>query len=221
MNVGNLTFGEKRELLELLGRSYDPNSKKWSGGRENLNGFDWNNLSNQEKRPFIKGLGKDNLRQMMPNALQDVGNRFVDAVDVLDGITEGPARQMQGGVKAVSRSMPNWLGGGKGSALTRFAGSRGVMNSLRAVPLLGGAAGVLGAVDVLAGDDSIGNKAMDTTAMGIGGVLGSVGGPMGVAAGAGLGKMTSDGLQWLFGDKKTAEQKQMAEALLALKGGTI
>ena len=43
----------------------------------------------------------------------------------------------------------------------------------------------------------------------------------GIAAGAGGGKMVSDGLQWLFGDKKTAEQRKMEEALAALQGGRV
>ena len=33
--------------------------------------------------------------------------------------------------------------------------------------------------------------------------------------------MTSDGLQWLFGDKKTAEERKLEEALAMLKGGRI
>ena len=57
--------------------------------------------------------------------------------------------------------------------------------------------------------------------MTIGGMLGSVGGPLGAAAGAGIGKSASDGLQWLFGDKKSAEQRRMEEALALLKSGVI
>jgi hypothetical protein len=37
----------------------------------------------------------------------------------------------------------------------------------------------------------------------------------------GAGKAVSDGAQWLFGDKKTAEQRRMEEALIALRGGQI
>ena len=88
----------------------------------------------------------------------------------------------------------------------------------RALPVLGAVSGVMGAADVIAGPDSFANKAMDTAAMTIGGILGAPGGPMGIAAGAGGGKMVSDSLQWLFGDKKTAEQRKMEEALAALGG---
>ena len=56
--------------------------------------------------------------------------------------------------------------------------------------------------------------------MGIGGTLGAVGGPLGAMAGASTGKMVSDATQWLFGDKKTPEQRKIDEAL-ALLGGRI
>ena len=77
----------------------------------------------------------------------------------------------------------------------------------------------LGAADVVAGNDSAANKIMDTAAMGIGGFLGAAGGPVGMAAGAGLGKAASDGLQFIFGDKKSAEQRKLEEALALLQGG--
>ena len=60
--------------------------------------------------------------------------------------------------------------------------------------------------------------------MGVGGVIGGVlgmGNPFAVAAGASTGKMVSDGVQWLFGDKMTAEQRKMEEALAALQGRYI
>ena len=74
---------------------------------------------------------------------------------------------------------------------------------------------------LLLGKDSLANKAMDATAMTVGGVIGSVGGPLGAAAGAGIGKSVSDGVQWLFGDKKTPEQRKMELALAELRGGKI
>ena len=58
---------------------------------------------------------------------------------------------------------------------------------------------------------------MDATAMTIGAILGSAGGPLGTAAGAGLGKMASDATQYLFGDKKTPEQRKMELALAQLQ----
>ena len=80
--------------------------------------------------------------------------------------------------------------------------------------------------DIITGDESFGNKAMDTTAMATGGTIGAFMGagvlsPLTASIGAGIGKMGSDGLQWLFGDKKTPEQRKLEEALALLKGGLI
>lgn len=93
----------------------------------------------------------------------------------------------------------------------RFAG--------RALPLLSALSNVTDVADIVTGDESLGNKSMDTAAMGIGGTLGFVlgGGPLGASVGASVGKTTSDGLQWLFGDKKTPEERKLEEALAVLQ----
>ena len=44
---------------------------------------------------------------------------------------------------------------------------------------------------------------------------------LGASIGASTGKMISDGTQWLFGDKKTPEQRRMEEALRALQQGGL
>ena len=100
----------------------------------------------------------------------------------------------------------------------RFAG--------RAVPLLSAISNVTDVADIVTGDESFGNKAMDAAAMtagaAIGGVLGGgVFSPLTASIGASTGKLLSDGTQWLFGDKKSPEQRRMEEALLALRGGVI
>ena len=92
-------------------------------------------------------------------------------------------------------------------------------NALRAVPLIGAGIAAADVADIIAGPDSLANKAMDATAMGIGGTLGIIGGPLGVMAGASAGKAVSDFTQYLFGDKKTAEQRRMEEALKMLNRG--
>ena len=94
-------------------------------------------------------------------------------------------------------------------------------NALRGVPLLSSAFAVGDVADVIAGPNSFGNKAMDATAMGIGGALGIPGGPVGVAVGASTGKAVSDLTQYLFGDKKTAEQRKMEAALAMLNRGAM
>ena len=108
-----------------------------------------------------------------------------------------------------------------GGPVGRLAGTSAALGALKLGTGAAALGGVMGAADVLAGSDSLANKAMDTAAMGIGGLLGAVGGPMGVAAGAGVGKMASDSLQYLFGDKKTAKQRELENALAALNAGRI
>ena len=107
--------------------------------------------------------------------------------------------------------------GGVGSKVARFAGGKTAKNILRAVPGLSTALVALDVADVVAGPDSLGNKAMDAAAMGIGGTLGAVGGPLGIAAGAGLGKMASDATQFVFGGGKSAEQRKLEEAVKLLQ----
>jgi hypothetical protein len=101
--------------------------------------------------------------------------------------------------------------------VARFAGGKAAKNILRAVPGLSTALVALDVADVVAGPDSLGNKGMDAVAMGIGGTLGAVGGPLGIAAGAGLGKMASDATQFVFGGGKSAEQRKLEEALKLLQ----
>lgn len=110
--------------------------------------------------------------------------------------------------------------GGVGSKVARFAGGKTAKNILRAVPGLSTALVALDAADVVAGPDSLGNKAMDASAMGIGGTIGGIvglGNPLAIATGAGLGKMASDATQFVFGGGKSAEQRKLEEALKLLQ----
>ena len=104
-------------------------------------------------------------------------------------------------------------GFGVGKKAARMAGSGLAKGIGRVVPGFSVAGNVMDVADIVTGDESLANKAMDTTAMVGGGVIGSVGGPLGASIGASTGKMISDGTQWLFGDKKTPEQRKMEEAL--------
>lgn len=103
----------------------------------------------------------------------------------------------------------------KGRVMQMLSGPA-ALNAAKVGVGLGAVGGVLGAADVIAGPDSAGNKLMDTAAMGIGGALGAVGGPLGIAAGAGTGKMISDATQFIFGDKKSAEERKIEEMLAIL-----
>jgi len=104
--------------------------------------------------------------------------------------------------------------------LARFAGGKAARNILRAVPGLSTALVALDAADVVAGPDSLANKAMDASAMGIGGTIGGIvglGNPLAIATGAGLGKMASDATQFVFGGGKSAEQRKLEEAVKLLQ----
>ena len=96
----------------------------------------------------------------------------------------------------------------------RFAG--------RAVPVLSAIANVQDVADIVTGEESFGNKAMDA-ALGTAGAIGGffLGGPLGASVGFSTGKALSDGTQWLFGDKKTPEQRKMELALQQLRGGGV
>ena len=112
---------------------------------------------------------------------------------------------------------------GKGGALaTRMAGGAVGKAIARGFPILGAVTAVGDVGDIVTNDTSLGNKAMDAAAMGVGGTIGGVlgmGNPFAIAAGASTGKFLSDGTQWLFGDKKTPEQRKMELALAQLQGG--
>ena len=104
----------------------------------------------------------------------------------------------------------------------RFAGSAMGRGIARTIPGISAAMNVLDVADTIAGDESFGNKAMDVAGMGIGGVAGAfMGGPLGASIGASVGKSVSDGVQGLFGGGKSAEDRKLEEALMALRGGQI
>ena len=131
---------------------------------------------------------------------------------------------VQSGLKRGARNIAKNVPGVSLERAARFAKSKPVERVLRIVPGLSVGMAALDAGDIITNDTSLGNKAMDTAAMGIGGTIGGIlgGGVLSVpaaAAGASTGKFVSDGLQYLFGDKKTPEQRRMEEALAMLQGG--
>jgi len=85
----------------------------------------------------------------------------------------------------------------------------------------GPAAAAFAAGDLLLGDESLANKGMDAAMMTAGGALGSFVPVVGTALGVGLGKAASDGIQFIAGGGKSAEQRKMEEALALLQGRGI
>ena len=149
-------------------------------------------------------------------------DRNSDRLERLKGVNVEDLLALLGGKGFANSAQAELMArGGQATQIGRLAGSKLANSALRFVPGLSVAGAALGAADIVAGNDSLGNKAMDTVAMGIGGTLGAVGGPVGIAAGASLGKAASDATQFLLGGGKSAEQRKMEEALAALRGGQI
>ena len=147
---------------------------------------------------------------------------LVTALAKIRGVTVGDALKFLGGKETASAIQAGMMAkGAEASRLGRFATGRLAGTALRGIPLLAVGGAALDAADIVTNDTSIGNKLMDTAAMGIGGTIGMLGGPLGAATGASIGKMTSDGLQYLLGDRKTPEQRKLEEALMMLQGGRI
>jgi len=156
------------------------------------------------------GHGMDDLGITMQRVgatrLDDIGQYFLG--NRPGALQKGISNDIYGLIK----HLPG-VGNKTAAKVGRFAG--------RLAPGLSAAGNVMDVADIIAGDESFGNKAMDTVAMGIGGVLGAAGGPLGASIGASTGKMLSDGTQWLFGDKKTPDQRKLESALAALNGGLV
>ena len=148
--------------------------------------------------------------------IKAVGQRTLGQLDEAADMM-GTQRMLRAGATKV----PVGMGG---ATLSKAAKGAIGKNIARALPVVGAGFAVADVGDIVFGQDSLANKASDTAAMGVGGVIGGVlgmGNPFAVAAGASTGKMVSDGVQWLFGDKMTAEQRKMEEALAALQGRYI
>ena len=150
-----------------------------------------------------------------------LGGAAETALMFADDLVSPAAKQAQ--LAAVKATGGIGAGGATGlmGKVGRFAASPAAHTAAKVGTGIGALGGVMGAGDVLLGNDSAANKVMDTAAMGIGGFLGAAGGPMGIAAGAGVGKALSDGTQFIFGGGKSAEQRRMEEALIAAQRGGL
>ena len=120
-------------------------------------------------------------------------------------------------VQARAKAAPA-MDGMRGKAM-RFAAGPTARKVLRVLPGVAAGSLLLDAGNVIGGNESFGNKVMDTAGMAIGGGIGALAGPLGAISGASIGKSASDALQYLFGDKLTPEQRKLRETLLALQGG--
>ena len=157
------------------------------------------------------------------NKVVNAGNGiFAQANNLRKGYEAGVVPLVKNQTTALQGLIPQGPTRAGMPALNRMAGAALrnplLQKGLAYAPLVGTA---LSVGDLVLGDESLGNKAMDATAMTIGGFLGSAVPVVGTGLGIAAGKMVSDGTQWLFGDKKSPEERRMEEALLALRGGVI
>ena len=172
------------------------------------------------KDSLLKGMSADEAQAAVDAAFPKT--KADKVVGKLGSYLDDAAHQTHQGILDLAGKLPE----GKGRlTAARLAGNNPAMRTIsKAIPLIGAGTAVLDAGDIVFGQDSAANKVMDGTAMAIGGTIGGVvgmGNPLLAAAGASTGKAVSDGLQFLFGDKKTAEQRKMEEALAALQGRYI
>lgn len=142
------------------------------------------------------------------------GASIDDIVQYLIGNRPDAAqREIVKDVFGISRHVPG-VSAKNAAKVGRFAG--------RLAPAVGAIGNVVDVADILTGDESFGNKAMDAAAMGIGGTAGFFlgGGPFGASMGASAGKALSDGAQFLLGGgPRKTEEEMLQEALLKLNGG--
>ena len=138
------------------------------------------------------------------------------AAEVAAGLGE-TARTRSGAIGKGVRSASKLLGA---SASQAGHNGRVAMQALRTNPALvaglkwaGPVGAALAAGNLVLGEESLGNKGMDAAMMAAGATAGSFIPVVGTALGAAGGKVASDSLQWLFGDKKTPEQRKLEEQL--------
>lgn len=153
-------------------------------------------------------------------ALEDLMVR-IGATNVDDVLQYLGGKSTQGRVRSAAKKGLDAATFGKMTdKVNNFAGSRIGRGLARAVPALSAIANIGAMSDIVAGNEGIGNKAMDATALMGATALGArLGGPLGASLGMNAGKIISDGVQGIFGDGKSPEQRKLEEALLALKAG--
>ena len=166
-------------------------------------------LSQMYAQDDLSKLGKTNLEDVL---------RFLNGKGFSDKAQAEIMEQLAFGGKAAAKGAKPGIV--KLGSVGRFAGGQTAKNILRAVPGLSTALVALDVADVVAGPDSLANRGMDAAAMGIGGTIGGIvgmGNPLAIGAGTGIGKMVSDGSQFIFGGGKSAQDRKLEEAIKLLQ----
>ena len=166
-------------------------------------------------RPSLANLGRDLVGSKPVKNIVAMSDKPIKQIVAMSD----DANRYMGGPQLVDDLIGKVPLGKGGGLLTKAAGSGAARFAGRALPILGGLQAIGDVGDIVLGDDSFGNKAMDTVGMGLGGTLGGIlglGNPLLIAGGASLGKAASDGIQFLVGGGKSKEQQRLEEALKIL-----
>lgn len=162
---------------------------------------------------------------MIGHTVDDAAMQLAANIAKLKNISVDDALRFLSGKSFANNAQAQMMArGAQSSAIGRFASGKLANKVLRVVPALGIGMTALDAADIVTNDTNIGNKVMDTAAMGIGGTIGGIlgaGNPLAISTGASLGKAASDATQFIIGGGKTPEERKLKEALALLQGGRI
>ena len=161
------------------------------------------------QQDFATGEAYTNQREdIRPSEKSDF---LIDTVDAYNKMVTPTAERMQDalvrliGTKGMGANPYN-----PQQLASRFAGSEMALGILKDLPLYGAGMGLVGAGDIILGEENASNKAMDLLGMGVGaygvnrgvnrmGGTTRAGQALAMAAGLGLGKMGSDATQGAIG----------------------
>ena len=160
----------------------------------------------------LGGQGVDKFDTFVKQAPMGSGARYLTGLDrntqMLLGRETGKTLGMIPGIKP--------------QAAMRFAlKNPAAKAALRLVPGLGALGLAADTLDVVGGNESVGNKLADALAMAAAGTAGFVfgGGPIGATIAASGAKAGMDGLQRIVGADRYSEQRKLEEALAMLQRG--
>ena len=140
----------------------------------------------------------NNKKEELEAVARQIGATSLEQVfDFLAGRNEG----VQSQIKSDLSRAANYVSGNQlSSTIDRFAGSQPVSIGMRVIPAAAAVGTLLGTGNILLGDESAGNKLMDTAAMVAPAIYGArKRGMLGGLAGAATGKIGSDVLQAILG----------------------
>ena len=156
-----------------------------------------NRAGMRDQRAFQTGRPYTSQRDINPGNRPEIVQKYDEMV------APGAERMQDALLRLVGNQEPDFML--NNDLITRMAADPKMLALLKSLPALGVAGGVMGAGDVVAGDESFANKGMDLLAMVPGGMYGmrnrgtAAGRVGGALLGAGIGKLGSDAVQGVIG----------------------